>query len=76
MTRSDRTLMRRARFCCLNQDGQDGQDKQDDSPSPPKTIGSRVSIGIKVLTDLFSVLLLRSIDIKVFQTFALSSWPS
>ena len=39
-------------------------------------------IDIKVLTDLFSVLRLRSIDIKVFQTFApfaassCSSWPS
>ena len=41
----------RARFCCLKQDGQDAQD---DSPSPPKTIGTRRSIDIKVLTDLFS----------------------
>ena len=44
----------RARFCCLNQDVQDEQDEQDDSPSPPKTIGTRVAIAIKVLTDLFS----------------------
>ena len=34
------------------------------------------TIAIKVLTDLFSVLRLRSIDIKVFQTFASSSCKS
>ena len=61
-----------ALFCCLKQDG---QDEQDDSTSPrgcraqPKTIGARVAIAIKVLTDLFSWLRLCSIDIKVFQTF-------
>ena len=65
-----------ARFCCLKQDGQDGQDEQDDSPSPPKTIGTRVAITIKVLTDLLCLLRLRAIDIQVFQTFALSSWIS
>ena len=70
MLRSDRTLMCPARFFCLKQDGQDGQDLQDDSPSLPKTIGTRVAITIKVLTDLFSVLRRCSIDIKVFQTFA------
>ena len=52
--RSDRTLICTARFFCLNQGGQDAQD---DSPSPPKTIGTRVAITIKVLTDLFSLLL-------------------
>ena len=62
-------------FCCLKQDGQDAQDEQDDSTSPrgcrapPKTIGARVAIAIKVLTDLFSWLRPQSIDIKVFQTF-------
>ena len=54
MQRSDRTLMCPARFCCLKQDGQDAQDEQDDSTSPrgclapPKTIGARVAIAIKV----------------------------
>ena len=63
------------RFFCLKQDVQDVQDEQDDSTSlrgclaPPKTIGARVAIAIKVLTDLFCLLLRRSIDIKVFQTF-------
>ena len=60
----------RARFCCLKQDGQECQDLQDDSPSPPKTIGTRVAVTIKVLTDLFCLLRLRSRDIKVFQTFS------
>ena len=36
----------------------------------------RRSIAIKVLTDLFCLFRLRSIDMKVFQTFALSSCPS
>ena len=34
------------------------------------------AIDIKVLADLFCLLRLCSIDIKVFQTFASSSWPS
>ena len=61
-------------FCCLKQDGQDVQDEQDDSTSPrgcrapPKTIGARVAIAIKVLTDLFCLLRPQSIDMKVFQT--------
>ena len=43
MTRSDRTLIGPARFCCLNQDGQDGQDLQD---------GGRLGMWRKGLEDL------------------------
>ena len=134
--------MRRARFCCLKQDGQDGQDLQDErqvredlnvyrraagnkrlrsdrtlirrsgfcgalrgtgpratvkearrpghrsaGACPPQSLPHPVHpahpghpasdvIAIKVLTDLFSLLRLRSIDIKVFQTFSPASWPS
>ena len=47
-------------------------------PGHPANPGHPASdaIDIKVLMDLFSLLRRRSIDMKVFQTFSPSSWPS
>ena len=54
MLRSARTLMRRARFFCLNQDGQDEQDLQDgsareDCPKVWKTFMSIETAGTTML---------------------------
>ena len=56
MTRSERTFICTARFCCLKQDGQDGQDLQD---------GAAWAYGPKVWKTLMSIEISRNYDAKV-----------